>query len=121
MNKHFFTYMEEFETEVANSRLGIDKVVSINNQTNPSILNIAYSMGWTFDSDTITAIDYYGYIKKSSSLIDLGYKINSKSLIARVINFQSIKIEEIISINHKLITFFPEYKNVILDLRGFNN
>jgi len=119
MNKHFFEYMMEFERQLLRCDLGRDRIVNTERQKNINLMDMAYSMGWEIDSPVIGAIDYYGFIRKTTGLIEKGHTINSRVLIAPVINFQSIKMSDLVRVDSRLVTFFPEYKNVILTLRGF--
>jgi len=120
MNRYFFTYMSEFEEAVLKSTFSKDRFIRTARQTNDNLVNIAYSIGWEIETDVCGAIDYYGFIKRSTGLVYGVEEMGTPVVLAKVVNFQSLRMQDLIQIDSKLVAFFPEYKNVILTLRGFN-
>jgi hypothetical protein len=81
-------------------------------------------VGEVFDCKDASAIDYYGYFKKSSGfkpLIDSYQEIEVKSIMIKVCHFASIKIEYVSSVAPELMEDFFGFKTYLLQLRGFKD
>ena len=79
-------------------------------------------VGTVLEYNRPMAIDYYGLIKKSTGMMDIvnGYKnIEIKSIIVPIIHFASIKHEHISSLSPELLSMFTEFKDHLVQLRGF--
>ena len=122
-------YIEDFEQMIAkgvkDQTFNKTEIVSIRGsklgKTKFGIL-----LGFTIDSNTEFAIDYYGYFKRSrgfnSKITVLKKEIKAKQLKAVatiVIHFASIRIEQIAKLDASLVGGFPAFKNFILEKRGF--
>ena len=80
----------------------------------------------TLQSDVSFAVDYYGMLKKSSSLLQEidwvreqlpGSQI--KTIESLVIHFASVRIEHVARYCPDLIAGFPKFKKTVLVARGF--
>ena len=79
-------------------------------------------MGVVFDHAEPAAIDYYGFIKKSSGL--MAQFANSSDLQVRavrapIVHFASIKVEDVSDLSPELVRDFPGFKKLLVTLREF--
>lgn len=87
----------------------------------------AMMLGNTFNLGEPVAIDYYGHFKKSTGLLKwvvvfrkehMGTQV--RMVTAKVIHFASIKIEHVADFAPELVAGFPQFKDMILKMRGFH-
>lgn len=127
---NFIEYRDKFEIDIVLKGLQLG-VFSGKKQVPVSRSRMAYTsfakkLGLFVVSSSIFAIDYYGYLKKSSGFIDAfcNQKIlrgkQLKSAYVDVVHFASIKMEDISYLDSNMLKDFPEFKKVILTARGFN-
>lgn len=86
--------------------------------------DFAEFVGPEFVYDSVLAFNYYGLFKLSSG----GSKVvdncklafpNIRTMKARVIHFNSVKIEHIKELAPELLSDFPDFKRLLVDLRDF--
>lgn len=126
----FNRYLYDFEVKIIS--VGVDKgsmgklaFVPIRNGK-LSGTHFGRTLGHSVDSESLFAIDYYGYYKKSKGLLSSLKEITArqnhpfKAVEAILVSFPSIKIEDIISLSPDtaLIVEFPQFKKSLLELRG---
>lgn len=80
--------------------------------------------GSEFEYDKVLAFNYYGLFKIStgiSKVVEEGRAAfpNVRTIKAKVIHFNSIKIEHIKELAPELLNDFPDFKRFLVDLRGF--
>ena len=83
-------------------------------------------IGRIFSHDKLLVIDYYGFLKKSSALVE---RIESeraelagrqvRMLKALVVHFASVRMEDVARLAPQLVSDFPDFKKTILRARGF--
>lgn len=71
-------------------------------------------------------LDYYGFLKRSSGLVEKIEEMQNKfvgkqirCVKAPVVHFASVRMEDVASLAPELVGDFPEFKKMILDARGF--
>jgi hypothetical protein len=127
---YFRKYMKEFELTImaegaSRKTIGHTEFRSVT----PGKLHktrFGDKMGLYTESPIAFAIDYYGHLKKSSTLVQEIDEIRKqcfgkqvKAMTFWVIHFASIRIETVAQLNHRLVSGFPLFKREILDTRGF--
>jgi len=85
-------------------------------------------MGLEIDTEVIMAIDYYGYMKKSrgfnsqvKEVMDNFKGSQVKLLDAKVVHFNSVRLEVLAKLAPELVTDFGDFKKAVLDAREFNH
>lgn len=122
---NYSEYLDKFETSISKSILANrnDEIVPIKNKSKNIIDNeFSKFIGDIFKSDKKIAINYYGYYKLSSEIIDTIEEIakhfpNIKIVKCPVIFFNSIKISDLKKVNRELVKDFYEFKDYIVKLR----
>jgi len=79
-------------------------------------------VGKKFQSDKVVAIDYYGLYKKSTGLLEEIASMRGKQvrmIEATVVHFASIRIESVLALAPAQVAGFVEFKNMLLEMRGF--
>jgi len=127
----FSEYMKEFEEKVV--LRGIRKgyftkeEVVYARECRLSFTEFGDLVGLCIELDDLCAIDYYGHIKKSEGVrklfdeiiaLEKGGQLKGVSNIPFV-HFASIKIEEVAELAPELVADFPEFKKILLSMRGF--
>lgn len=83
-------------------------------------------VGLVFDSHVSFAIDYYGHLKRSTSLLKeiewlrtqlVGRQI--KTMECLVVHFAAVRIEHVAKFSQELVSGFPAFKKELLEARGF--
>jgi len=120
----FYEYLKEFEVKVIIQGILLGhfgKIEKISTKQTRLALFEKY-LGSEIYTEVVMAVDYYGYYKKSSSLIDISRDLGSqhKMLDAIIIHFASVRMDQIAKLAAHLIEGFPHFKNELLYLRGFN-
>lgn len=123
MDKHFEQYLDKFEKKVIipgieKGLFGRSMMISTRKGKLDSTI-FGKTVGTVLDCKEHIAVDYYGLIKKSSSLIEEG--LSNKMVRASIVHFASIKIEYISDLASSLVIDFPAFKKTLIELRGFNN
>ena len=83
-------------------------------------------VGSVFDYAPPLVIDYYGFLKRSTGLIEKVDEMRAK-LVGRqlrmvkapVVHFASVRMEDVAIRAPELVAGFPDFKKTILDARGF--
>ena len=125
-NSDFKNYLEMFEKQVVVKGiecglLGKNMMVPIRNGR-LATTEFGKMLGSTFLYDDPAAIDYYGFIKKSSGMVS---KYAESSIMqvsavrAPIVHFASIKVENVSDLSSELVKDFPEFKKVLVALRNF--
>ena len=126
-DKKFKTYLEKFETEVVihgieSGKFGKEMMIPIR-QGKLDNTDFGKKLGTVFICTTPAAIDYYGFIKKSSGFVSKLDASNSemqiKAIRAPMVHFASIKIEYVSDLSSDLVEGFPDFKKSLVQLRGF--
>jgi hypothetical protein len=131
---NFKNYLTKFEKEVilAGVVQGIfntSQWMSVKNNALSSS-TFAKMMGRFLPYDEVFVLDYYGYSKKSAGFYNMlkeqrkhtnGQQV--KMMQSVVVHFNSIKIEQMAELtsNTYLLSNFTEFKNRVLQKRGFKN
>ena len=126
----FKKYMEEFEKEVVISGVKqgrLSKVESVpvrNGRLEKE--KFGRAIGTFIDSEICMVLDYYGLRKKTQGFINLLVEVREelsggqvKSLNVPVVHFASIRVDTVETIAPDLVSGFPKFKKMILDMRGF--
>jgi len=122
--KAFHKYKERFERNVLlkglkKGILGRKALVS-RKKGRLAQSNFGKIMGTLFYSDVPCAFDYYGLVKKSTELLKKFVENPSSVIETQVVHFASVKIEHIIELDKSLVEGFPEFKKIVIQLRGFS-
>jgi hypothetical protein len=125
-NEEFKTYLAKFEKEIIvqgiqSGKLGKTMMVPIRRGKLDST-DFGKKLGTVFAYAEPAAIDYYGFIKKSSGLIDnfaSNTEMQIRAIKAPMVHFASIKIEYVSDLSSELVEGFPEFKKELVLLRGF--
>ena len=126
----FKKYMEELETFVlaaivSNGTIGKRDTIPVR-VGRLSRTVFGQKIGLTFESDVSFAVDYYGMLKKSTSLCKeiewvqeqfTGTQV--KTVESLIIHFASVRIEHVARFCPNLIAGFPNFKRTVLEARGF--
>jgi hypothetical protein len=85
---------------------------------------LAAFVGPEFNYKSVLAFNYYGLFKLSSGGTEVveNCKLafpNIRTMKARVIHFNSVKMEHIKELAPELLNDFPDFKRLLVDLRGF--
>lgn len=130
--KDFAKYLRRFEVAVCEvgatqNVLGRDELVPVSS-CRLEKTRFGRLMGWRIDSDFPFAINYYGYIKRSTGFFAsfqaaraMAKEAQIKSLVVPVVNFASIKLEKMARLAPTLVVDFAAFKKAILDARGFKH
>lgn len=121
----FLDYLEDFEHDCCAQLLGNPERVYLSNQKLESTV-----FGWILNSVRLSSgevfvIDYYGLKKRSQGFVDLANDlINRQSgqirnIYCSVVNFSSIKVEQVAMTAPNLVKEFPIFKERLLLLRKF--
>ena len=120
MNRYFFDYCDKFEKAICEvGTLGRDMLVPCTKQTNPNLRDLEFSLGNTIKCKELCVIDYYGYLKKSDGFHRKVSTSDNTVMLAYVVYFQAIKLEDLVTLDSTLISYFPEFKSALLKLRNF--
>lgn len=126
----FNGYRDDFEIAIIEKGIEVGVFdtrghVSVN-RSKMAYTAFAKRLGAAIKTYKIFAVDYYGYIKKSTGFIDsLHMQIGIlrgkqiKSMRVPLVHFASIKMEDVAKINSNMLKEFPKFKQTILTLRGF--
>lgn len=129
---NFVKYLRKFENEIIREGvlrgiIGSNKLITCRPLPFDSS-RFARDMGKRLPYEESMVIDYYGYYKKSKGFFVYAESISSgnnskqlKSITSAVVHFASLKIEDIalITSNPYLISRYVEFKNIVLEKRGF--
>lgn len=86
--------------------------------------DFAEFIGDKFDFDELFAFNYYGLVKLSTGTIKIVKQNitifpNLRTIKSRVLHFNSIKTYHIKKLAPDLLSYFPEFKQFLVDLRSF--
>jgi hypothetical protein len=113
LDDKFFKYMQEFEKHLLNTpTFWKTREISTKN-CNKNLHKFGQILGRVFLTKKICCIDYYGFLKKSSALLQIK---DQKFVLVDFCYFQSIKIQDL---SPHLILYFPQFKDTVLKIRGF--
>ena len=122
----FKTYLDSFETQVVIKGFEKEMFGKVGKVTvkDCKLCNTPFGqfIGRVIEYGCPMVVDYYGYIRKSSGMIQLinGYKgIEIKTILVPVVHFASIKNEHIAELAPELLEGFQEFKGHLIKLRGF--
>jgi hypothetical protein len=123
MRRSFEDYLSAFEQEVIvegilRGILGQIGDIPVK-PTRLAETSFGSKLGIQFPAETVCAIDYYGYFKKSSSLMNLSNESSRTSHRGIVVHFASVRTQHVIKLAPMLVSQFPDFKDEVLKLRGF--
>lgn len=123
----FPEYLQFFETNVIQAviRKEIGKAIRV--PTKPNALQdtpFGFALGHEIDSDVPFLIDYYGYLKRTRAQDDAIKRIIAcddppRHIIAHVVHFAGLHIDDVHRFAPAMLAKFTDFKNHILELRGF--
>lgn len=119
LDKQFFEYMYSFELALINVNDFWKPGVITSRECKLSTQKFGQLMGIRLDTDLNCVMDYFGLLKKSKGFFREARLCTDKNVPTRILHFQSIKIENLISLSPNLIEYFPTFKQIILDIRQF--
>jgi hypothetical protein len=83
-------------------------------------------IGMAFESHVSFAVDYYGHLKRSTSLLKeiewLKEQLSGrqiKTIECIVVHFAAVRIEYVAKFSPELVSGFPMFKKAVLEARGF--
>lgn len=123
IDREFTQYLYNFEDAFLNRNphdiLWKDRVISVRESRLKSHA-FGQILGTVFEHPIPCAFDYYGLQRKSTALIhELATTTDKNTLVCSVLNFQSVKVEDILNIDSNLIQEFAQFKATLLKIRGF--
>lgn len=129
--KDFKDYLSQFEHDVIENGI-VSKVLGRLSRVPVAKGRLAGTtfgrfMGPWIQSDAFFAVDYYGLLKRSSGLYLEAMRLQKGLLVGRqvkmmsapVVHFASIKLDQMSRLAPHLLTGFSEFKEIILNARGF--
>jgi hypothetical protein len=125
MRMGFETYLRRFEQDVIcegvkRGVLGQKEMVAVRNG---KLCKTEFGklLGFELAFDCPLAIDYYGFMKKSTGFRAMLSETRSqvRMIECDVVHFASVKMEDIVEIAPKLVAEFPVFKKQMLEKRGF--
>lgn len=124
--EEFKRYLPLFEEVIvargiAKGILGKDRLVPVRSGRLWGV-KFGRSIGEKIESELSFAVDYYGYIKKSTGFFAEVAELQGvqvKMMGTKLVYFASIRIEDIARLSSSLVQDFPDFKEFILSLRGF--
>jgi hypothetical protein len=125
--KYKFDFENAIRLGIENNILGVTKPVPahIGKLHKRKICKV---MGVEIATDVVMAIDYYGYMKKSRGFnsqvkeVMENYKGSQVKLLdAKVVHFNSVRLEVLAKLAPELVTQFGDFKKAVLDAREFNH
>lgn len=125
-NSDFRNYLNKFERDIIvkgieSGLLGKDMMIPVRKGKLDNT-EFGQMLGITFDHSDPAAIDYYGFIKKSSGLITKfadSSDVQIRAVRAPIVHFASIKVEDVSDLSSELVKDFPEFKKRLVSLRQF--
>ena len=122
----FKDYLNKFEKDIIiqgieSGLLGKDMMIPIRKGKLDNT-KFGQALGTGFEYGEPAAIDYYGFIKKSSGLLDKFADSNDmqvRAVRAPIVHFASIKVEDVSDLSSELVRDFPEFKKHLVSLRQF--
>ena len=123
----FLDYMKSFEQKICSSLFSCcrnDRVFFNRQQLEFTVF------GWVIGqraipTDDVFAVNYYGLLRRTEGFFIFRDMVRQdqpgqvRFIECPVVNFSSVKIEDIAAINPKLVANFPLFKQHLLRLRGF--
>lgn len=127
----FATYQKQLEIDVIEkgvARGDLGRPLFVSTRNGKLYRSMGALFGYVVYSDRAFAIDYYGYVKKSTALVqDMTERartnpgVQISSVRTKVVYFSALKIEYIAELAPELVAGFPFFKKLALSYRGFRN